>query len=260
MARMTRVTLALLLAGIVTLGGCGSDDAGPSAGAAATDSPRSRPSASAPASAPTSSSTPSPTPAPTSSSASTTAPTRSPALAARRHGHRKAGELAPLSRSAETHLLDADRLPTVGGRAWDVTADAPAGRVGACQKTDLATIGATAAASRSFRAADGVTATQVVARFADAKSAWRAHQVLVAWRDDCESRVDGASVGPLRPVTVTTGTGDSYRGRFAAREAGLGVLRTGSYLTLVEVSARGAGYPTSWDPTRVAVRRIARTF
>ena len=60
----------------------------------------------------------------------------------------------------------------------------------------------------------------------------------MAWRDDCESRVDGASVGPLRPVTVTTGTGDSYRGRFAAREAGLGVLRTGSYLTLVEVSAR----------------------
>jgi hypothetical protein len=72
--------------------------------------------------------------------------------------------------------------------------------------------------------------------------------------------VQHAAVGPLEPVSVRTGTGDSYRGSFRARSAGLGILRTGSYLTLVEVAATGAGYPTRWDPARVAVRRIARTF
>lgn len=262
MARMTRATLALLLAGIVALAGCGSGGAGSPASApdpSRASHPRSDPAAST---------------ASTAASSSAAAGSPTPSAAPRRHGsgdrgaHRgshdrgrhKVGELAPHSRTDEAHLLDADRLPTVGGRAWTVESDAPTGAVGACQKTDLGTIGATTAVGRSFRAGDGVTATQVVARFADAKSAWRAQQVLVAWREDCESRVAGARVGPLRPVPVTSGTGDSYRGRFAARKAGLGVLRTGSYLTLVEVSARRAGYPTSPDPTRVAVRRIARTF
>jgi hypothetical protein len=158
------------------------------------------------------------------------------------------------------HLLAAERLPTVGGRAWTVGTDPVEGAVGACQKTDLTTIGAVDAVSRTFTADDGVTATQVVARFADAKSAWRAHRVLTAWREDCEKRVERAEVGPLEPITVRTGTADGYRGSFRARSAGLGILRAGDSLTLVEITAAGDRYPTSWDPARKAVRRIARTF
>jgi hypothetical protein len=195
------------------------------------------------------------TPEPTPSTTAAPGPTRRP-------GH-KVGTLAPRTRTStagDVHLLAADRLPTIGGRAWTIGTDQPVGPVGACQKTALETIGAMSTASRSFTADDGLTATQLVARFPDARSAWRAHQVLVAWRDDCESRVQRSTVGPLQPVTVRTGTGDSYRGSFRARSAGLGILRTGSYLTMVEVAADGDRYPRDWDPARVAVRRIARTF
>ena len=132
--------------------------------------------------------------------------------------------------------------------------------VGACQKTLLGTIGAVETVRRTYTAADRVSATQVVARFADSRSAWRAHQVLIAWRDDCADRVDRADVGPMEPVTVRTGTAESYRTAERRHAAGLGILRTGSYLTLVEVTARSERYPDSWDPARVALRRVARTF
>jgi hypothetical protein len=196
----------------------------------------------------------SPTPTPSAE------PTAS-ATATRHGGRHKVGSLAPRTRTAaDDHLLDADRLPSVGGRTWTVDAKPATGAVGACQKTDLATIGAVEAASRTFTAADGLAATQVVARFADAKSAWRAHQVLTAWRDDCESRVARSQIGPLEPITVHTGTADGYRGSVRTRAGGLGILRAGDYLTVVEITASDDRYPTSWDPARKAVRRIARTF
>ncbi len=56
------------------------------------------------------------------------------------------------------------------------------------------------------------------------------------------------------------GTADTYRGSFRSRSTGLGILRSGRFLTVVEVAAGESRYPTSWDPARVAVRRIARTF
>ena len=85
------------------------------------------------------------TPAPTGSA------TASPTAEATRHGGRhKVGTLAPRTRStADAHLLDADRLPTVGGRAWTVAATPPEGAVGARPKTDLAPNGAVAAVSRA---------------------------------------------------------------------------------------------------------------
>ena len=171
----------------------------------------------------------------------------------------------PLPRArAGAHLLEADRLPRFAGRTWRVSTDDHAGgdtgAVGACQKTELGTIGALDAVSRHYTAERGARAVQVVARFPDAKTAWRAHRVLVAWRDDCEQRVRDATVGPLRPVTVRSGRADSYLASYRSRAAGLGILRSGTLLTLVEVSAGREAYPSTWDPTRVAVRRIARTF
>ena len=255
--RMPSLIAASLAASFV-LGGCGSDDE--------PDAAPTRPTAQASdraARTPTAS----PTPSATASQTPEATPTK--------HGGRhKIGALQPRARSAAAaHLLDAARLPTVGERAWTVDATAPedAARddaVGACQKTPLGSIGAVEAVRRTFSASAGLAATQVVARFADSRSAWRAHGVLVAWRDECEERLGTphAEVGPLQPVTVHAGTGETYLAAYGSesrarqRAAGLGILRTGSYLTLVEISAGPDDYPDAWDPTRVAVRRIARTF
>jgi hypothetical protein len=250
---VTASLATLSLATALALGGCGSDDGTP--GRAAPPEPT-------PSRTPSSSVTPTPRTSGTPSAAPSATPSRDDGRpGGRHHGRHKVGALAPRARTADAaHLLTADLLPTVGGRAWAVDTETADGAVGACQKTDLGTIGAVAAVSRTFTADDGLTAIQVVARFADARSAWRAHQVLAAWRDDCETRVHHAAVGPLEPVPVHAGTADSYRGSFRSRSAGLGILRAGSYLTLLEVTAAGGRYPSSWDPARVAVRRIARTF
>lgn len=243
MAPVSRVPIAVVsLVTVLALAGCG--DGGTAERSAAPEPAQGR--------AHSMRATPDPTTTPTAT------PTAAPTHHHRRH---KVGTLAPRTRTAaDAHLLDADRLPTVGGRGWTVDTKPAAGAVGGCQKTDLTTIGAVDTVTRTYTADDGVAATQVVARFADAKSAWRAHQVLTAWRDDCETRIDRSDVGPLEPITVRTGTADGYRGSFRTRAAGLGILRAGDYLSLVEITAGGDRYPTSWDPARKAVRRIARTF
>lgn len=249
MADVSRVSLAALcLAAGVALAGCGSDGGTPEPAAAPSPEPTraDRPSAGAtPSTSPTPD--PDPTPSPT---------------ATRSGGRHKVGVLAPLGRrAADSHLLAPDRLPSVDGNSWRLDSADHSGAIGACQKTELETIGAVETVSRRYAADHGLAAVQVVGRFADAKTAWRAHRVLVAWRDDCEQRVRDSTVGPLRSVRVPTGTADSYLGSFRARSAGLGILRSGAYLSVVEVtSGRVVAYPTKRDPARVAVRRIARTF
>lgn len=244
--------VAISLTGALLLGGCGSSDDEPEAAPGT-------PSRTAPTDAggPTASVAPAPTRTPASQPA--TAPTREP----RRH---KVGTLQPRMRlETAAHLLDAEGLPTVGAGGWVVADTGPEDperdrAVGACQKTLLASIGAVETVRRTFTAPGRLEATQVVARFADSRSAWRAHEVLASWRDDCADRIDGGDVGPLEPLDVHAGTGESYRMAARERAAGLGILRAGSYLTLVEVTAGADRYPTGWDPARVAVRRVARTF
>lgn len=244
---------AIAVVGALLLGGCGSSDDGPAA------APRDTPSPASPTDAggPTDSAAPAPTRTPASDPA--TSPTREP----RRH---KVSTLQPRMRlETAAHLLDADGLPTVGAGGWVVAATGPEDpdsdrAVGACQKTLLASIGAVETVRRTFTAPGRLEATQVVARFADSRSAWRAHEVLASWRDDCADRIGGGDVGPLEPLDVHAGTGESYRMAARKRAAGLGILRTGSFLTLVEVTAGADRYPTGWDPARVAVRRVARTF
>ena len=260
MTDVPRVPLAVVsMLTLLAVAGCGASDGTPTAGSAATVSRTPSPVAS------TTAATTPPTPRPT---ARTTAPPTTGSRPGHQGSAHKVGALGGAGsrgRAATAdHLLAADRLPSIGGRAWVVKATDPdeGAAVGACQKTPLLSIGAVDAVRRTYTAANGVAATQVVGRFADARSAWRAHQVLAAWRDDCESRVADAAVGPLQPVAVEAGAGDSYRASFGRRPraAGLGILRAGSYLTLVEVVASSERYPGSWDPARVAVRRIAQTF
>ena len=243
----------------LVLTGCGADPA-----------PRAGSSAPSVASAPSSGSTPaSSAPSPSASatpSVSASARAGRPSAAHRPHQRQKVDRfrlgLRTSARSAAAaHLLDAARLPSVAGATWTQAdpGDRPAA-VGACQKTGLEPIGAVEEVRRRFTAPGGLSATEVVARFADDRSAWQAHRVLVAWRDDCEQRVSGASVGPIEPVVVPVGSGDGYRTTSTrARTAGLAILRTGSWITLVEVTSRSA-YPQRWDPARVTLRRAARTF
>jgi hypothetical protein len=155
--------------------------------------------------------------------------------------------------------------------SWVVEQEGPEGDdpVGACQKTPLVSIGAVSASRRDFATPDGAGhASQVVGRFADSESAWRAHEVLRAWREDCEQRLEfpRKDVGPLEDVPVETGIGTSYAASYGPKpetkglSAGFGIVRKGRYVSIVEITAPPAEWPHGWDPARAAVRRIARTF
>ncbi len=239
--------LAATLVAVLAVGGCGSDEP--------ESAPPATPAASKPAAEPSPTPTRSPSPSP--------APSRS--SEPREHGRHKVGALEPNARpkpasSAAEHLLPADELPALDG-AWTARTTGDEPTVGACQKTPLSTIGALESAQRTYTA-DGATAVQVVARFGDPKSAWRAHEVLAAWREDCAKRLGNpsSSVSALEDVWVPAGTGSSYRSTLRKSVAGLGILRSGEYLTLVEITATPSSYPAGWEPARVAVRRVARTF
>lgn len=188
----------------------------------------------------------------------------------------KTAPLLPLQRrTVGTHLLAAERMPALGMDAtWQVLSDGPEGSqsVGECQKTSLESLGAVTAVRRTYSASVERThvadATQVVARFGDDKSAWRAHQVLRSWRQDCEDRLEYArkDVGPLRAVSVRKGTGENYRmaygpkSRKRHRIAAFGIMRDGRHVSIVEVTFEPGHRSQRRDPSRVAVRRIARTF
>lgn len=268
MCRVPRLPLLSLAALLLAVSACGSGERVAPESAASphtrTDGQRQESDAATPRATPA---TPDPSP-----SAHQPAQKQAQKPARKPKGHKPPVVMGqPLHRPAlTTHLLTADRMPSADAEtAWEVADDGPEGAiaVGACQKTDLTTIGALSAVRRSFAAADGAVATQVVAAFADPKSAWRAHEVLRSWQADCAERLDFArtEIGPLRPVAVRAGDGESYRaayGRSARRgwATGLGIVRRGSYLSVVEILTARADYPAERDPSRRAVRRIARTF
>lgn len=254
---MPRVLLATLLAAVLLTGGCGD----PAAPVADDERPHRERRPQRTPSAP-------PAAAPTSS-----APAPTPSVRQRNPKGRIASSPLPVARAAspQAHLLDAERMPHLArGTTWRVAATGPesATPVGACQKTPLEDLGALDAVRRLLVGPDGsdMQAVQVVGRFADPKSAWRAHEVLVAWRDDCEQRLDRPTldVGPMQPVALDTGAGGDYRSTYGRKRdrsaAGLGIVRQGHWLSLVELTATSEDYPTDRNPARRAVRRIARTF
>jgi hypothetical protein len=265
MSRVPRLPLLTLAAFVLTLSACGADGPARPEVAASPDAhvtheaqpgQRERPAGSEP-------------------SASPAAPQRHKGQSGQngRNGQKPLPVMGqPLHRTMPaSHLLTAERMPSPDGETgWRIADRGPEdAAVGACQKTDLETIGAVSAVRRSFASSpDGPWFTQVVAEFADAKSAWRAHEVLRAWQADCEERLDFArtEVGPLRTVDVRAGTGEGYRTAYGPRAkgrgwaTGLGIVRRGSLLSVVEYRTTATDYPTGRDPARMAVRRIARTF
>ena len=159
------------------------------------------------------------------------------------------------------HLLAADQMPTAGA-SWASTETAREDfeALGPCHVTALFDIGALTVARRTWTTdASMPRAVQVVARFADNKSAWRAHEVLDSWRTDCPGRVDG-KVGPLREVAVTTGVGQAYRVAQADRATDLGIVRKGAYLSVVVLVGSPAKLPEDSALAKAAVKKIAATF
>lgn len=164
-------------------------------------------------------------------------------------------------------LLAADQLPMAHGvTGWRVEHTGKEGDdpFGSCQLTSLGTIGATSALVRTYDSAAGATAAQLVARFADAKSAWRGLEVLKSWREKCASRLgSGSSVSTLATVGVSPATGHRYlvaRGATTKDFEGFGLVRRGELVSLVLFTARGSsyGYPSGREPETLAVKAIAQ--
>lgn len=256
---MPRVLLPSLLSLLLLASACGGDNAAPA------EKPERRAAATL---------TPSPSRVTSPTTSPEPAPTQQPA-AREKKGDGRGRKLAPQTLMARAdasaeHLLEAGALPRIDGQEWTVrtTEDEGSQPVGACQQTPLADIGALQAVRRSFSGPDrsGLAAHQVVGRFADPRSAWRAHEVLRAWRDDCAERLDGraAAVGDMEEVALISGEGGHYRTTSGSRRhaavAGIGIVRVGRWLSVVELSSAQDDYPTGWHPPRRAVRRIAATF
>jgi len=153
----------------------------------------------------------------------------------------------------EDRLIPAAELPGVNDQTvWEAGETAPEGGVphGSCQRTSLVDIGAQDSVVRTYAGGDGVTGLQVVAEFADPKSAWRAHQVLKTWTTECAEQLEAGfeKVGPLAPVTVAGGGAQSalvQHGDAGADEhafAGIAIVRVGEYLSVVEIDVLGQDY------------------
>lgn len=253
--------LTALLSTALLVGGCGGVDAPPSAAERRTPGAEPmEPTKAARTAEPTRSASPSPSSKP------------SPLTGERRdRGKKIAPSQYPVARpdGSREHLLTAQTLPAYAdGLAWTTTATGPerARPVGACQKATFVDIGALHAVRRGFTGPEdsGVRVRQVVARFADAKSAWRAHEVLRAWRDGCEEWLDAPhpDVSPMEDVETDAGDAGRYRAVYGpARDtdaSGLGIVRRGRWLAIVALTTDGDDFAAGW--TRRAVRRIAATF
>jgi hypothetical protein len=151
-------------------------------------------------------------------------------------------------------------MPTAG-EAWSSSATATDDLtvLGPCHLTSLVDIGALTAVRRTWTSTSSTSrAVQIVARFADRRSAWRAHQVLGSWHEGCAG--DDLDVGAMRTISVPTGVGKAYRVGRGTRATDLGILRKGSWISVVAVVAPSAQVPGDSVLARAAVKRIAATF
>jgi hypothetical protein len=218
----TRV--ALPLAALVLLGGCGTDsssDDDPSADTSGSDTPTTSPST------------------PTSDVPEEETPTAPPAAA------------------LDTRLLSADELPGVNElTTWSVSStEAEDGAAhGSCQKFSLVDIGATSSLVRSYAASGEVAAEQLLGEFADPKSAWRAHQVVKTWASECAEMLDAEveKVSKLSDVPVPGGVAQQQLLQYGDEDAeahtfaGVAIVRHGSFLSIVQIDVVGQDY--NYDP------------
>lgn len=218
---MTRTPLTGALAlGLLLTAGCG----GATSPRADSERERDRPRAAARLS-PTPEPTPDPTPDPTSPA---TPQRERRSMAAEPEPAQPTGNALTIQQSPDAHLVGAGAL----GAAWSVTAtgDEEGRMASTCQRATLRDIGATRTRVRDFETTDA-SAAQAVSHFGDARSAWRAEQVFVAWREDCAQEL-------------------------RRRDAALGTVRHGAWLSVVEV----AGVPSPRKRMRGVLAAVEATF
>ena len=103
---------------------------------------------------------------------------------------------------------------------------------------------------RSYAADGDVAADQVLGEFADAKSAWRAHEVVKTWASECAEMLDAEveKVSKLKEVAVPGGVAQQQLLQYGDDGAdehtfsGIAIVRHGSYLTIVQIDVVGQDY------------------
>jgi hypothetical protein len=173
-------------------------------------------------------------------------------------------------------LLTGEELPAVAGSGWEqtrTTGREPRSLAGTCHRFALLSIGATRVAHRDYVRADGSDAgraSELVASFADAKTAWRAYEVLRSWREDCGARLgswDRHDVGPLRTLDSGPGQAHGYllsygpvagAGRSSHFDA-QGIALVGSRVAVLRIDHVGRDNPFAGDlePVATAIRDAA---
>ena len=101
----------------------------------------------------------------------------------------------------------------------------------------------------------------MVAEFSDAKSAWRAHQVLNTWHAKCKEQIEAGevTVGPLQPLAKGA---DAYVVRYGDTGAeeqqwdGVGISRRGPLVSVVQIGLVGQdyNYPAGEEPAAQAAQ------
>ncbi|KRF13731.1 hypothetical protein ASG90_12835 [Nocardioides sp. Soil797] len=168
-------------------------------------------------------------------------------------------------------FLSADEMPGLN----DVTVWSEAGTkpedgkpFGDCAKFALVDSGAEEAWVRSFTSEGAQEAYQLIATFADAKSAWRAEQVLRGWHRDCAAQLnaDVEKINPIQAAKVSTGKAFTYLVQFGKEDAdvhhfnGVAVNRSGPHLSVVLIDNEGQdyNYEAGQEPAQQAARAVAK--
>ena len=256
MSRVPRLPLLTLAAFVLTLSACGADGTAGQARPEVAASPHAQD---------THDAQPGKREEPTAAPATPTSPGQ------KRQKHQAAAGHGPAPAPDGSGEPPADGRPdAVAGRetAWRIS---DPGRedavVGACQKTDLETIGAISAVRRSFASGpDG----------AGPRRWWRSSRTPSRRGGRTRCSAPGrrtARSGWTSPARRSgrrrrgrPRDGEGYRTDYGPQSAergwatGLGIVRRGSHLSVVELRTAASDYPTDRDPSRMAVRRIARTF
>jgi hypothetical protein len=142
---------------------------------------------------------------------------------------------------------------------------------GICAKADLGSIGAVKVRERTYFPPDDSddSAGQLIAGFADPKSASQAWAVLDAWRSRCAATIGsglGPKVGPETSVTVGGGLQARWylvswtpAGEETGRFEAIGMVRDGALITVLRITNSGQDYdyPVGKEPMTSMVRRAA---
>ncbi|QNN52435.1 hypothetical protein [Nocardioides mesophilus] len=173
-------------------------------------------------------------------------------------------------------LLPAPQLPGFNDEffwtAGRTRASEPRELAGTCHKVPLTSIGALDVRHRSYEPPTGSvsTASELVAEFADPKTAWRAYQTLLAWHDSCAQRLGDyprADVGAVQQVSVPRGSAGWFLLTYGpigdepdvmAHDA-QGLALVGRRVVVLEMALYGPSYdyPAGQEPMVEAVRRAA---